>query len=285
MFHRLRQSQKTMHLDRESPLILNSKWITKLRAVTNCTQTVFNQLYVSTLYQVHVHLKSKRHLYEFVAVDTLIETQFNLGIAALRLRQGVLLPCGDTIENIAKEEHRWTYAVFSAALVFGLPILEKPEELFPELAIRFLKANEPLFKIWMDCLSGFDPASNQLHQVIEKAHMKLGLTQKQQSDPKQNVQDTFIHYLIDNCGDLIFRIQEGLFVDERHLNQQNIEAETLLKSLENLLIKNQGDCFHKLYSKRFEDQRTLRGIILKIECLPVSLAKAPINQQYQTTSI
>jgi hypothetical protein len=50
----------------------------------------------------------------------LLSEQLKLTLAALQLRRGMLLPPDAGVESIARQDARWTYALFSAGLLFQL---------------------------------------------------------------------------------------------------------------------------------------------------------------------
>lgn len=258
-------------------------WVSRLRAVTCCTETAFRVLYLVSLCQIAAYLKTtgKPH-----PVRGLLEVQLQLSISALKLRQGLLLPRGQSIETIAKEEQRWTYAVFTAALLHDCLSTISVDKLLPALGLEFLKSDHTLYLAWFDCLSAKATPQNQIFQIIKSAREKLGTIATNQPFLKgASIKENFIQYIVTHLGSSIFRIHEGLFVHESHLESQAITKKILLAMLKPDLVCKEEECMHILYSKRFEDQRKLHGIIVQLESLPDSVITQPLNQQFHTTRI
>lgn len=93
--------------------------VTKIHSLVSVTDTIWQELYLATLYRFAEFCQAMPNE-ENGEPYTLLKQQLNLIIAALILRRGLLLPKNSEAEKIAEQESRWTFAVFSAALIYQI---------------------------------------------------------------------------------------------------------------------------------------------------------------------
>jgi hypothetical protein len=101
------------------------KHIAEIKNLVSCPQEVYSSLYLSTLYRLAEFCQAMPFSEnQFQFTYGLLHRQLTLAIGALKLRRGMLLPKDASAEIIALEEARWTFAIFSAALLQGLPCVQ-----------------------------------------------------------------------------------------------------------------------------------------------------------------
>lgn len=96
--------------------------LTELRLLISAPAVIYQKLYVPVLYRFAEFCQAMP-LNQNSAPYSLLLRQLTQSIAALKVRRGLLLPPNESAETIAKEEAQWTFAVFTAALLYPLPAL------------------------------------------------------------------------------------------------------------------------------------------------------------------
>ncbi|MEO8402734.1 MAG: TraI domain-containing protein [Gammaproteobacteria bacterium] len=101
-----------------------------IKALISCPDDVLHQLYFTTLHGLAEFCQAMPFSAEkYNHPYGLLERQLKLAIAALKLRQGVLLPKNAGTETISAEESQWTYAIFSVALLHGIDKVESDRDI------------------------------------------------------------------------------------------------------------------------------------------------------------
>lgn len=91
----------------------------EIRNLISAPLGIYQSTYEKTLYHFAEICQSMPYA-ENENPYSLLQRQLNICIAALRLRQGKLLPENAEPENMAKEEPQYNYAIFTAGLLYGL---------------------------------------------------------------------------------------------------------------------------------------------------------------------
>lgn len=129
--------------------------LTEIKNLISCPPKIYSQLYLSTLSQFIIQCP-----------EELQKDLFNLSIAVLKLRRGILLPKNAGAEAIAAEEAQWTYALFSASLLKTLNE-DIQRKIIPKIADEWLVKNNALYKQWKSAL--LKNENNNINAVIHRA--------------------------------------------------------------------------------------------------------------------
>jgi hypothetical protein len=99
-----------------------------IRNLISAPSDVYNKLYLTTLYRFAEFCQSMPWDEDDDPCSLLTE-QLRICTAALKLRQGLLLPENSDAEIIAMQEPQWTYAIFSTSLIFLLGRIQEDRQI------------------------------------------------------------------------------------------------------------------------------------------------------------
>lgn len=100
----------------------------QIRDLVSATKEIYQDLYLSTLYRFAEFCQSMP-LHQNSEVHSLLKQQLTLVTASLKLRQGLLLPHNSGAETMANEDAQWTYAIFSASLLYQLHYIQSDRQI------------------------------------------------------------------------------------------------------------------------------------------------------------
>ncbi|MEO8402601.1 MAG: TraI domain-containing protein [Gammaproteobacteria bacterium] len=265
-------------------------YVFEIKNLISCPEDIYQELYLKTLF----------NLVEFIQSIDFLDQQLKLAITALKLRRGVLFPKNAGTEKISAEEAQWTYALFSAALLKDLYLLQDNNNLdiiiasiLPDTALKWLTQNGYLFNQWQEAISNQSAANNEIEKIIKLAAEKnsTALPVQEKLYSTKQINDDFIAYLLkyaqENPEDIL-KIKSGLFIstdliDNFLLQNKLLSKVVFIQSLEknNWLILDNDAKYHVITPKQLHDRRTLHGIVLNNEILPETLQNLPINDYFQ----
>jgi len=113
----------------------------EIRNLISAPSGIYQSTYEKTLYNFAEICQSMPYA-ENGSLYSLLQRQLNICIAALRLRQGKLLPENAEPENMAKEEPQYSYAIFTAGLLYGLDKIQHNRK------IKFYNAKKEACREW-----------------------------------------------------------------------------------------------------------------------------------------
>lgn len=118
-------------------------YASEIKNLVSCAEDVYEKLYLMTLYRLAEFCQAMPFSREFFTNPYgLLERQLMLTVAALKLRQGKLLPKNAGTETIAAEEARWTYALFSVCLLRDIDSVQYDRK------VTLQQANGEAVNIW-----------------------------------------------------------------------------------------------------------------------------------------
>jgi len=137
------------------------QYINEIRNLISCPAKIYIQLYLSTISNFIIHCPTE-----------IKNDRLKLGIAALKLRLGRLLPKNAGAEAIASEDAQWTYALFSGCILKNLDA-EIVKNILPAVAEIWIQKNASLFSQWQDVINNQANKDNELEIIINHAFEKL----------------------------------------------------------------------------------------------------------------
>jgi hypothetical protein len=96
-----------------------AKLVQEIRNLISAPFKIYQETYEKTLWHLAEICQSMPYD-ENGSPYSLLQRQLNICIASLKLKHGKLLPENAEPENMAKEEAQYSYAIFMAALLYGL---------------------------------------------------------------------------------------------------------------------------------------------------------------------
>lgn len=122
----------------------------QIRGLVSVTNDIYNELYLSTLHRF-AEFCQIMPLNETGDNFSLLTQQLKLCIGTLQLRRGLLLPKGASSETIAEQEPLWTFALFSASLLYQIYEIQDDRQIF-------------LYNAQGECIGLWHPISGPLYE-------------------------------------------------------------------------------------------------------------------------
>ena len=147
-----------------------NQYLDSIKSLVSCPNAIYEQLYLATLHCLAEFCQAMAFSKEsYNKKFGLLERQLQLAETALKIRRGILLPKGATIERISVEEAQWTYALFAGSLFKDLNQIESDRE------VILYDSNNERIGTWLP-LSGslYEPDTYYDYSFMQKKALPKG---------------------------------------------------------------------------------------------------------------